>query len=100
VKRQPVEAGDERGNAVACSYQDGGFRDIVVSSDGHSEIGVAGFRMKGEFFWIRTDHGAVRQALAVRASLLNCHGRNLLGGPSSISCTILEDASCAASVAS
>ncbi len=100
VKRLSVEAGEERGNSVACSYQDGGFRDIVVSSDGHSEIGVAGFRMKGEFFWIRTDHGAVRQALAVRASLMSCHGRNLLGGPSSISCTILEDASCAASVAS
>jgi len=97
VNRLRVEDDAGRSAAIACSYEHRGFRDIAVSSNGDSEIAVEGFRMKGEFFWIRMEHEVVRQTLAVRPSHLRRNERNLLGGES---CTLLEDAICAASAAS
>jgi hypothetical protein len=60
----------ESGSGIACSYEHHGFQDIAVLSLGDSEMTVADFRMRGEFFWLRLKGGALKQALAVRARSL------------------------------
>jgi hypothetical protein len=60
----------ESGSGIACSYEHHGFQDIAVLSIGDSEMTVADFRMRGEFFWLRLEGGALKQALAVRARSL------------------------------
>jgi hypothetical protein len=60
----------ESGSGIACSYQHHGFEDIAVFSCGDSEMRVAGFCMRGEFFWLRLEDGVVKQVLAVRACSL------------------------------
>jgi hypothetical protein len=60
----------ESGSGIACSYDHHGFQDIAVLSTGDSEMTVADFRMRGEFFWLRLEGGALKQALAVRARSL------------------------------
>jgi hypothetical protein len=68
----------EGGTAVACSYEFDGFKDVSVWSPGDSEIGVGNFRMQGEFFWLRTEGGVLKQALAIGARSLLFEGRNVL----------------------
>jgi hypothetical protein len=63
----------ESGSGIACSYKHDGFEDIAVVSAGDSEMAVADFRMRGEFFWLRLEGGALKQVLAVRACSLD-HG--------------------------
>jgi hypothetical protein len=63
VRRLAVEGG----SGIACAYEHHGFEDIVVLSTCASEITVADFRLRGEFFWIRLEGGEVKQVLAVRA---------------------------------
>jgi hypothetical protein len=67
VERLTVESG----SGLACSYKHGGFEDIAVLSTGDSEIAVLDFRMRGEFFWLRLEGGALKQVLAVRACSLD-----------------------------
>ncbi len=67
----------EEGNGIACAYEDHGFEDIVVFSAGNGEIRAAGFRMQGEFFWLRTEDGILRQVVAIRARSLSHDGRNV-----------------------
>ena len=77
----------DAGSAIACTYDHGPFRDIAVFSTGSSEVEVAGFRMQGEFFWLRMEGNVLQQSLAIRGRLLN--GK-----------TFEEDALCAPSAAS
>lgn len=84
IKRLEIEAG----SAIACSYEHASFRDIAILSTGDSEVRVAGFRMRGEFVWLRTEQGVVTRTLAAPGSSFSREGHENL-----------EDAICAASVA-
>jgi hypothetical protein len=78
----------DSGTAIACSYEHQGFTDIAVLSSGESDVHVAGFVLRGEFFWLRMERGLLRQTFAIR-------GGRLSAGPAR-----LEGALCAASAAS
>ncbi len=65
VERLNVEAG----SAIACAYRHRTFTDLIVFSTGTSEVQVAGFRMQGEFFWLRTEGHVVRKAVAIRGRI-------------------------------
>jgi hypothetical protein len=67
----------EDGKGIACAYEHHGFEDIVVFSAGNGEIRAAGFRMQGEFFWLRTENGNLKQVAAIRACSLSHDGRNV-----------------------
>ena len=67
----------EEGKGIACACEQDGFKDVVVFSAGHGEIRTAGFRMQGEFFWLRTEDGILKQAVAIRARSLSHNGRNV-----------------------
>lgn len=73
IRRLQVESG----SGLACSYDHDGFEDIAVISTGDSEIAVADFQMRGEFFWLRLESGVLKQVLAVRACSLNHNGRSI-----------------------
>jgi hypothetical protein len=73
VRRLAVESG----SGIACAYEHHGFEDIAVLSTGDSEMSVADFRMRGEFFWMRLEEGELRQVLAVRAISLDRGGLNV-----------------------
>jgi hypothetical protein len=83
IQRLNVDAG----SAIACIYDHGPFRDVAVFSTGTSEVEVAGFRMQGEFFWLRMEGNVLQQSLAIRGRLLD--GK-----------TLEEDALCAPFAAS
>jgi hypothetical protein len=67
----------ESGSAIACSYERRGIQHIVVLSTDDSEISVAGFRMRGHFFWLQMVGGVLDQVLTIRARSLNCDGRDI-----------------------
>jgi hypothetical protein len=67
----------EDGPGIACAYQHHGCEDIVVFSTGNGEIRAAGFRMQGEFFWLRTEDGNLKEVVAIRAYSLSHDGRNV-----------------------
>ncbi len=67
----------EDGKGIACAYEHDGFEDIAILSTGNREIQAAGFRMQGEFFWLRTEAGILKQVAAIRARSLSHHGRNV-----------------------
>jgi len=67
----------EDGRGIACAFSHDGFEDMVVFSTGNGEIRLAGFRMRGEFFWLRTEDGILKQVAAIRASSLTHCGRNV-----------------------
>src|SRR5579872_549350 len=67
----------EDGRGIACAYQHDGFEDIVMFSTGNGEIRAAGFRMQGEFFWLRTEDGVLKDVVAIRARGLRHRGRNV-----------------------
>jgi hypothetical protein len=67
----------EDGSGIACAYQHLGFEDIVIFSTGNGEIQAAGFRMQGEFFWLRTEDGVLKQVVAIRARSLSHDGRKV-----------------------
>jgi hypothetical protein len=67
----------EDGKGIACAYEHDGFEDIAILSTGNREIRAAGFRMQGEFFWLRTESGKLKQVAAIRASSLSHDGRNV-----------------------
>ena len=63
--------------AIACSCDYQGFEDVVVFSDGETEIQVEAFRMRGEFFWLRMRDGILKRVLAIRAQSLSQSGRTV-----------------------
>jgi hypothetical protein len=85
VTRLKVDSGE----AIACSYEYQGFTDIAVLSSGESDVQVAGFVMRGEFFWLRLEQGLLRETFAIRGGRITRAATNLL-----------EGALCAASAAS
>jgi len=77
--RDPVfrQLAVESGSGIACVYEHHGFEDIAVLSTGDSEMAVADFRMRGEFFWMRLEDGELKRVLAVRATNLDRAGLNI-----------------------
>jgi hypothetical protein len=73
VRRLTVESG----KGIACAYEHHGFEDIAVLSTGDSEMTVADFRMRGEFFWMRLAGGEIKQVLAIQAISLDRGGLNI-----------------------
>jgi hypothetical protein len=73
VRRLKVESG----SGIACSYEHDGFEDIAAFSTGDSEMSVADFRLRGEFFWLRLKSGVLQHVLAVRARALGQGSRNI-----------------------
>jgi hypothetical protein len=67
----------ESGSGIACAYEHHGFEDIAVLSTGDSEMAVADFRMRGEFFWLRLEGRVLKQVLAVRARGLDYGGKRI-----------------------
>jgi hypothetical protein len=67
----------EDGSGIACAYQHHGFEDIIIFSTGIGEIQTAGFRMQGEFFWLRTEDGLLKQVAAIRACSLSHEGQSV-----------------------
>jgi hypothetical protein len=65
------------GNVLCCRYQNDGYDDLaVLCMDDHS-VEVDGFRMHGEFFWLRSEAGTLRQVIAIRARSLFAHGASI-----------------------
>jgi hypothetical protein len=75
VRRLKVESG----SGMACSYEHDGVEDIAALSTGDSEMTVADFRMRGEFFWVRLEGGVLKHVLAARACALDRGGSSILG---------------------
>jgi len=63
------------GTAVGCSIARGRRTDLFVVSPEASEVTAAGFRMAGEFFWIRTVDNSMKQFLALEAKHLSAKGK-------------------------
>jgi hypothetical protein len=61
------------GRALALALRNGVRQDLLILPENGSEARVANFRMAGDLFWLRLEHGALRQALAIRAQTL-CEG--------------------------
>jgi len=57
------------GRALSAVVRDGEFEDLcVMAIDRSDELRLMDFSMTGEFFWMRTQNGVLRQLLAVNAS--------------------------------
>ena len=73
VRRLKVEGG----RGITCAYEHHGFQDVVIFSMGNDDIRAAGYRAQGEFFWLRTEDGILKQVAAIRACSLSHEGRNV-----------------------
>ena len=56
-------------SAIACIYHHGSFSDICVFSTGAADVRVAGYCMRGEFFWLRMEGHVLLRSLAIRGRL-------------------------------
>ncbi len=63
--------------AVACSIARGPRTDLFVVNPDGGEVTVAGFKMAGEFFWIRTVDNSSDQFLALEAKHLSANSRTI-----------------------
>src|SRR5262249_12886006 len=56
------------GQALCAGVRDGVFEDIcVLAVDASAVLRLMDFTMTGEFFWMRTENGALRRLLAINA---------------------------------
>ncbi len=78
LRRVPVAASA----AVACIYEAGEYRDIVVLSGGDAEMVVEGFRLRGKFFWLRMQEDVLVKPMAIDAAGMWYGGQDLLENPS------------------
>lgn len=65
------------GQAIAAVVRDEDHEDISVLSIDSGELRLMDFAMHGEFFWIRTQNGALKQLLAVNARSFSSAGENV-----------------------
>lgn len=63
------------GTAVGCTITRGRRTDLFVVNPEASEVTAAGFRMAGEFFWIRTIDNSIKQLLAFEAKHLSAKNK-------------------------
>jgi len=55
------------GKVLSCLYENEGREDLAVFCRDGCPIEIDGFRMHGEFFWLRREGGRLRQVVAIRA---------------------------------
>jgi hypothetical protein len=68
----------DEGNGIALACADGGVRHIAVFCADGGAVSVAGFRMRGEFFWITMQDAVITNRVAIRASELRLGETDLL----------------------
>ena len=64
-------------SAIAAAIRDGNYDDIAVMSTGRSELQIIDCSMQGEFFWLRTENGALKQVFAVNATAFSYAGETV-----------------------
>jgi hypothetical protein len=69
------------GPGLACSFEQGGLRDIAVVSLGESEVEFEDFKARGSFFWLRTENGVARRLLAFNARSFTREGNSVFANP-------------------
>ena len=74
VRRLDLDEGTAIAFLVAC----GDRRDIAVFCPNEGPVSVAGFHLRGRFFWARMERSVITASVAIRASEFLFHGRNLL----------------------
>lgn len=57
----------DAGLAVACVLRNGDVGDFIVLPLSDSVVRIGRYWMRGEFFWLRTEGGELRELLAIRA---------------------------------
>jgi hypothetical protein len=73
------------GNAIAAMVQDDKFADLSVLSVEDSTVRLLDYTMRGEFFWLRSENGVLKQLLAVNALSFSNSGESLFESASPIS---------------
>ena len=53
------------GSALACEAEQGGVKDIFVSSFQDQRIGILDFTLRGRFFWLRKTNGRLTEVLGI-----------------------------------
>ena len=64
-------------SAIAGAIRDGNYDDVAVMSTGRSELQIIDCSMQGEFFWLRTQNGVLKQLFAVNATAFSYGGENV-----------------------
>lgn len=72
IRSRRFETGSR--NAIAAAVRDGDYDDIAVMSLDGAEMRMMDCLMRGEFFWMRTENGALKQVVAVNVQLFTHAG--------------------------
>jgi hypothetical protein len=72
IRSRRFETGSR--HAIAAAIRDGDFDDIAVMSPDGDEVRMMDCVMRGEFFWMRTENGALKQLVAVNVRLFSYAG--------------------------
>ena len=76
----------DEGTGAACMLHQAGIQDLFVTSLSKKAIHVSGFKFEGEFLWVRSIEGDIRDVLCINA-MYAAHGNNVLfENASPISC--------------
>jgi hypothetical protein len=75
ARSRRFDVGDR--TVIAGAIRDGNYDDIAVISMRHSEVQLIDCSMKGEFFWLRTENGALKQLFAVNATMFSYSGEKV-----------------------
>jgi hypothetical protein len=67
-------------HAIAAAIRDGDYDDIAVMAVEDGDLHFMGFEMRGEFFWLRMEHGNLRRLLAVNAHSFKYAGEAVFEG--------------------
>jgi hypothetical protein len=84
---EPIRARRFKANtdhAIAASIQDGECDDVVVMAVRDGDLRLTDLDMRGEFFWLRTEHGRLRRLFAVNAYSFSYGGELLFESPKAI----------------
>jgi hypothetical protein len=65
------------GPAIAAAIREQDFEDIAVFSIEDAHLRVKDYRMRGEFFWMRTCNGTLTKLLAVNAASFSNAGETV-----------------------
>jgi hypothetical protein len=73
----PRSSAFENGAVIVCRYSHEASEDIIIYSGTDNPFEIDGFRMEGEFFWLRQRGGSPLQVGAVRARSLSYNGQEI-----------------------
>jgi hypothetical protein len=69
------------GSTIGAAVRDGDYDDIAIMSMEGAELHLIDCVMRGEFFWLRTENGALKQLLAVNARSFKHAGETIFESP-------------------